>query len=48
LARRRVECGDGGRRGLVPLWAAMLMWLLLWILYLSIVNVGLARPRAIR
>jgi hypothetical protein len=25
---------------LVPLWAAMLMWLLLWILYLSIVNVG--------
>ena len=29
-----------GVAGLVPLWAAMLMWLLLWILYLSIVNVG--------
>ena len=25
---------------LVPLWAAMLMWLVLWVLYLSIVNVG--------
>ena len=25
---------------LVPLWAAMLMWLALWVLYLSIVNVG--------
>ena len=25
---------------LVPLWAAMLMWLVLWLLYLSIVNVG--------
>ena len=25
---------------LVPLWAAMLSWLLLWVLYLSIVNVG--------
>lgn len=25
---------------LVPLWAAMLMWLILWVLYLSIVNVG--------
>ncbi|WP_205875976.1 lipase maturation factor family protein [Mycobacterium camsae] len=25
---------------LVPLWAAMLMWLTLWVLYLSIVNVG--------
>ncbi|OBH27799.1 hypothetical protein A5692_23885 [Mycobacterium sp. E342] len=24
----------------VPLWAAMLMWLTLWVLYLSIVNVG--------
>jgi hypothetical protein len=24
----------------VPLWAAMLMWLVLWVLYLSIVNVG--------
>jgi hypothetical protein len=24
----------------VPLWAAMLMWLVLWALYLSIVNVG--------
>ncbi|MGH3970165.1 MAG: lipase maturation factor family protein, partial [Mycobacterium sp.] len=29
-----------GLTGLVPLWAAMLIWLLLWILYLSIVNVG--------
>lgn len=29
-----------GVAGLVPLWAGMLMWLLLWILYLSIVNVG--------
>ncbi|MCV7258525.1 lipase maturation factor family protein [Mycobacterium shimoidei] len=29
-----------GVTGLVPLWAAMLMWLLLWVLYLSIVNVG--------
>jgi hypothetical protein len=27
---------------LVPLWAAMLMWLVLWLLYLSIVNVGQA------
>ena len=25
---------------LVPLWAAMPMWLVLWVLYLSIVNVG--------
>lgn len=25
---------------LVPLWAAMLAWLVLWVLYLSIVNVG--------
>jgi Lipase maturation factor len=25
---------------LVPLWAAMLVWLVLWVLYLSIVNVG--------
>jgi Lipase maturation factor len=30
----------GGAADLVPLWAAMLMWLALWILYLSIVNVG--------
>ena len=29
-----------GIAGLVPLWAAMLLWLLLWVLYLSIVNVG--------
>ncbi|BBZ11041.1 lipase maturation factor family protein [Mycobacterium branderi] len=29
-----------GVTGLVPLWAAMLMWLVLWVLYLSIVNVG--------
>ncbi len=29
-----------GAADLVPLWAAMLMWLLLWALYLSIVNVG--------
>jgi hypothetical protein len=29
-----------GGGDLVPLWAAMLMWLLLWVLYLSIVNVG--------
>ena len=29
-----------GAADLVPLWAAMLMWLLLWLLYLSIVNVG--------
>lgn len=29
-----------GAGDLVPLWAAMLMWLLLWVLYLSIVNVG--------
>src|ERR1700761_2639365 len=25
---------------LVPLWAVVLLWLLLWVLYLSIVNVG--------
>jgi hypothetical protein len=31
--------GAGDR---VPLWAAMLLWLLLWVLYLSIVNVGQA------
>jgi Lipase maturation factor len=31
-----------GAGDLVPLWAAMLMWLLLWLLYLSIVNVGQA------
>ncbi|MHC9291539.1 lipase maturation factor family protein [Mycobacterium sp. LTG2003] len=29
-----------GAGDLVPLWAAMLAWLLLWVLYLSIVNVG--------
>jgi Lipase maturation factor len=29
-----------GVADLVPLWAAMLMWMLLWVLYLSIVNVG--------
>jgi Lipase maturation factor len=29
-----------GAADLVPLWAAMVMWLALWILYLSIVNVG--------
>lgn len=29
-----------GLADLVPLWAAMLMWLALWVLYLSIVNVG--------
>ncbi|UXA07519.1 lipase maturation factor family protein [Mycobacterium sp. SMC-2] len=29
-----------GAADAVPLWAAMLMWLTLWILYLSIVNVG--------
>jgi Lipase maturation factor len=29
-----------GAANLVPLWAAMLVWLVLWILYLSIVNVG--------
>jgi Lipase maturation factor len=29
-----------GAADLVPLWAAMLMWLALWLLYLSIVNVG--------
>ncbi|WP_409430514.1 lipase maturation factor family protein [Mycobacterium sp. SMC-16] len=29
-----------GAGDLVPLWAAMLVWLLLWMLYLSIVNVG--------
>lgn len=31
-----------GAVDLVPLWAAMLMWLTLWLLYLSIVNVGQA------
>jgi Lipase maturation factor len=31
-----------GGGDLVPLWAAMLMWLTLWVLYLSIVNVGQA------
>ncbi|MGW0816373.1 lipase maturation factor family protein [Streptomyces viridiviolaceus] len=29
-----------GAGDLVPLWASMLMWALLWALYLSIVNVG--------
>ncbi|MFH8520136.1 lipase maturation factor family protein [Streptomyces gelaticus] len=29
-----------GAADLVPLWAAMLMWVTLWALYLSIVNVG--------
>ncbi|KWX26100.1 membrane protein [Mycolicibacterium wolinskyi] len=29
-----------GAGDLLPLWAAMLAWLLLWVLYLSIVNVG--------
>ncbi len=29
-----------GLDDLVPLWAAMLSWLLVWVLYLSIVNVG--------
>ncbi|BBY03834.1 lipase maturation factor family protein [Mycobacterium seoulense] len=29
-----------GAADAVPLWAAMLMWLALWVLYLSIVNVG--------
>lgn len=29
-----------GAADLAPLWAAMLMWLTLWLLYLSIVNVG--------
>lgn len=29
-----------GAADLVPLWAAMLMWVALWVLYLSIVNVG--------
>ncbi|WP_454197285.1 lipase maturation factor family protein [Nocardia sp. Marseille-Q1738] len=31
-----------GLADLVPLWAAMLLWLMLWVLYLSIVNVGQA------
>ncbi|OYV24196.1 MAG: hypothetical protein B7W97_00690, partial [Mycobacterium sp. 20-66-4] len=29
-----------GAADLAPLWAAMMMWLTLWVLYLSIVNVG--------
>ena len=29
-----------GLAGVSPLWAAVLVWLLLWVLYLSIVNVG--------
>ncbi|MEV3987365.1 lipase maturation factor family protein [Streptomyces sp. NPDC049837] len=32
-----LAAGAGDR---VPLWASMLMWALLWVLYLSIVNVG--------
>lgn len=31
-----------GAAGLVPVWAGMLMWLAVWVLYLSIVNVGQA------
>ncbi|WP_330249889.1 lipase maturation factor family protein [Nocardia sp. NBC_00565] len=31
-----------GAPHLVPLWAAMLLWAVLWVLYLSIVNVGQA------
>ncbi|MGQ4601104.1 lipase maturation factor family protein [Nocardia sp. R6R-6] len=31
-----------GLADMVPLWAAMLLWLMLWVLYLSIVNVGQA------
>ncbi|MEY8018442.1 lipase maturation factor family protein [Mycobacterium servetii] len=31
-----------GAADLAPLWAAMLLWLTLWVLYLSIVNVGQA------
>ncbi len=30
----------GGADGLLPLWGAMLLWLLPWVLYVSIVNVG--------
>ncbi|MGP3950712.1 lipase maturation factor family protein [Streptomyces sp. 7N604] len=30
----------GGAADAVPLWASMLMWAALWVLYLSIVNVG--------
>ncbi|MGP4000102.1 lipase maturation factor family protein [Streptomyces sp. 8N706] len=30
----------GGAADAVPLWGSMLMWALLWVLYLSIVNVG--------
>ncbi|MVU75851.1 lipase maturation factor family protein [Nocardia sp. ET3-3] len=30
----------GGAADVVPLWAAMALWLLVWVLYLSIVNVG--------
>jgi hypothetical protein len=29
-----------GLAGVLPLWAAVLVWLLLWVVYLSIVNVG--------
>lgn len=31
-----------GAAGVLPLWAGMLIWLVLWALYLSIVNVGQA------
>ncbi len=31
-----------GAASFVPLWATMLIWLTLWVLYLSIVNVGQA------
>ena len=31
-----------GAGDLIPLWAVMLTWLLIWVLYLSIVNVGQA------
>lgn len=31
-----------GAADLIPLWAAMSVWLMLWVLYLSIVNVGQA------
>lgn len=29
-----------GAAGVAPLWAAMSMWVMLWVLYLSVVNVG--------
>ena len=41
LVRRGAVGGHRRRCGRsVPLWAAMAMWLTLWVLYLSIVNVG--------